>query len=468
MFENHRKEKWFFLAVLFVLAILAFIFFLSLNAQAQKNEKPFIKIQEIKTTGGLTIWHVEDQTLPIISLKFIFKDQGTSFDTKDKQGLARLLSNTMDEGAGEFDAQSFQKQLSDNSISLGFNAGRDHFGGDIKTLSRNKEKAFELLSIALKSPRFDEESIMRMRDANIARIKSSLSEPDWISARILNDQFFKNHPYAQNSGGTISGLQNITQDDLRNAFERTISKDNLLIASAGAITAHEISEAADKIFGTLPSETKKTKLESVTHSTEPRIYLFQKDIPQTIIDIGLPVFDHKDPDYYALEVLNYIFGGAGFGSRLMEMAREKNGLTYGIYSRLQDMEYGDMMSISTSTKNENVGQILSIISTEMQKLRTDKVSEEELSDAKSYITGSMPLSLKSTEDFTNIALSLQAEDKPIDYLDTYDDKINAVTVDDVLRAANRVLKPDGMVTILVGNPTNINNAQKIESIPNVE
>ena len=120
MFENHRKEKWFFLVILFFLAILAFVFFLSLKAQAQKNEKPFIHIQEIKTKGGITIWHVEDQTLPIISLKFVFRNQGTSFDPKEKQGLARLLSNTMDEGAGELSAQDFQKQLGDNSISLGF------------------------------------------------------------------------------------------------------------------------------------------------------------------------------------------------------------------------------------------------------------------------------------------------------------------------------------------------------------
>lgn len=468
MFENHRKEKWFFLVLLFILAIIAFVLFIAVQAQAQKTEKPFINIQEIKTGNGLTLWHVEDRTLPIVSLKFMVKGHGTTLDPDDKQGMIRLLSNTMDEGAGKLNGQDFQKQLSDHSISLAFNAGRDYFGGDLITLSRNKEKAFELLTLSISQPRFDEEAIVRMGDANITRIKSSLSEPDWIAARILNDKFFQGHPYSKNSGGTISGLKSITPDHLKAAHKKILSKNNLLIASAGDISANEISQAVDRIFYSLPLDTEKNSIKNLTYIKNTKPYLFEKDIPQTMVEIMIPTFDQKDPDYYALQVLNYIFGGAGFGSRLMQTAREERGLTYGIYSDLQDMDYADMMSISTSTKNESVVEMMAIITSEMEKLKTTKVGEKELQNAKSYITGSMPLALKSTGDFADIALSLQAQEKPIDYLEHYDDRINSVTSDDILRVAKRVLIKENMVTVLVGMPINLNNITKIESIPNVE
>jgi zinc protease len=468
MFENHRREKWFFLALLFILALLAFLLLAGLHARAKDNLNSFIDIRTFTTPKGITVWHVEDKTLPIISLSFLFRDAGSAYDPDDKQGLTRLLSNTMDEGAGKITAQDFQRQLSDNSISLSFESGRDNFGGSLVTLSRNKDLAFNLLSLAINKPRFDEEAVFRMRDANLARIKSSLSEADWIAARLMNDRAFDGHPYAKNSGGTISGLGAITSEDLKAVFRSDIVKDKLIVAAAGDISQADLSNAVDMIFSSLPQSAQKTKIPDIKEPKHKGIVLYKKDIPQTMVEIMLPAFDQKDPDAYALQVLNYIFGGAGFGSRLMEKAREEKGLTYGIYSSILDMRHADMMNISTSTKNETTAEIISIIKAEMEKLKTQKVSEKELTDAKSYITGSMPLALKSTESLSDIALSLQEQEKPVDYLDHYAQHIMAVTPDDVLRVANRVLNENNMSIILVGQPENITPTQIIESIPNVQ
>lgn len=464
MFKDKSPEKWGILIFLFLLVLAALLLFFGLNARA--NEK-FLNIKNVETPAGLSVWLVEDHSLPVISVKYQFEGAGSANDPANKQGLARMLSNTMDEGAGGLSSEAFQKELTDNSITLTFDASRDDFGGELKTLSRTKDKAFNLLSLAINAPRFDEEPVARMRDGNLSRIKSSMSDPDWMAARLLNDKAFGSHPYAQNSGGTLSSLPAITPEDLRAFKKDNLSRDRLLIAIAGDITPEEAAKYADKVFATLPEKSAAQTIKDVALANPGKVFLFKQPIPQTMVEVALPGIDHTDKDYYALQVMNYIYGGAGFGSRLMETAREQRGLTYGVYSYVQDMEHGDSINISTSTKNASAGEMLDIIRNEMATLKDKPVGAKELADAKAYMTGSMPLSLGSTENIANVVLSLRAKDYPIDYLDHYAAKINAVTAADVERVAKRVLNPDQAVTVLVGEPANINNAQIIEELPNV-
>jgi len=465
MFKDKKPGKWLLLGTLLLIILIAVLVFFGMSAQAADR---FLPIREIKTPGGISVWAVEDKSLPILSLQFTFRDSGSANDPDNLQGMARMLSNTMDEGAGSMDSQSFQKALSDHSITLMFNAGRDGFGGELKTLTRNETKAFELLALALNSPRFDAEPVARMSDGNLSRIKSSLSEPDWMAARLINDKAFDGHPYAKNSGGTLSSLGRITPADLRKFKEEYLTQDRLLISVAGDIDEKTLGPAIDKIFGQLRKTAPTGTIKDMTITNAGKIYLYEQPLPQTSLEIMVPAFDHKDKDYYALQVMNYIYGGAGFGSRLMETAREKRGLTYGIYSNVQDYRHADTVNISTSTKTDSTLEMLGIIKDEMTKLQTEKVSAGELADAKSYITGSMPLSLTSTSDIAGMVLHLRLTDRPIDYLDHFASDINAVTVEDIQRVAKRVLKPETMVTVMVGQPKNIPNVVVVKELPNVQ
>lgn len=445
-----------------------FFVFVIVSCSPLEAKEKVLNIQEVKSPGGITAWLVEDKSLPVISLKFSFKGAGAVHDGKDKQGIARLLSNTMDEGAGELKSQEFQKALSDHSITLYFNSGRDNFGGQLKTLSRHKEKAFELLTLALTKPRFDPEPVERMRQANITRIRSSMGDPDWIAARLFNDIAFEGHPYALNSGGTLTTLQNITTKDLKQHVKNWLTKDRLLVGVTGDIDVKELAAVLDQIFGTLPATGKQETVEDHTIQNAGKIFHYKNDIPQTILSMALPSFDHNDPDYYALRVMNYIFGGAGFGSRLMEEAREKRGLTYGIYSSLLSQEHLNAFTISTSTKNETAKEMVTLVETEIERMVNTPVQVEKLADAKSYITGSMPLSLTSTDKISSILLGLQLHERPIDYLDHFADKINAITVSDIQKVAKRILKKDKITTIMVGQPQGFENLEIIKEIPNVE
>jgi zinc protease len=428
----------------------------------------FLDIKEVTTSSGISAWLVEDHTLPIISIRFAFKGAGSSLDPREKQGRSLLLSNTLDEGAGELDSQSFQKELNDHSISLGFSSTRDDFYGSLTTLTKYKDKALELARLSLISPRFDEEPIERMKAANISRIKSSLSKPNWIAARLMNDIAFKDHPYSLNSGGTITTLKNLSAKDLIDFKNAYLTKDRLNIAVTGDITAKELEAVLDYIFGDLPESGKKSELEAIQIYNGGKTFLFEKDIPQTIIQIWQKGIDHKDPDYHTAQVMDFILGGSGFGSRLTEEVREKRGLTYGIYSYINQMEATDIYGVSTSTKNETAQEVLSIIKDEWHKIQDDNVTDKELADAKSYLIGSVPLSLSSTSQISKIVLNLLLDNLPKDYLDQREKAIQSVSKEDIKRLAKTLLTPDNFTIILVGKPENIKTTEILKTIPNVE
>lgn len=436
------------------------------NISNAQETKKFLDIKEVTSPAGIKAWLVEDHSIPVISLEYAFRDTGAKNDPQDKQGLSQLASNTMDEGSGSLTSEEFQKRLQDQSISLTFDSNRDTFGGNLKTLTTNKESAFQLLNLALTQPRFDEEPVERMKAANLSRIKSSMTNPEWIAARLQNDRIFEGHAYSRNSGGTLSSLASITPADLK-SFHKTLGKNNLVIAVAGDISAAELSTKLDEIFGGLPEVPSKPS-DKTTLKNAGKTYIFKKDIPQTIIEIAQTGVSREDPDYHAAQLMNYILGGSGFGSRLTEEIREKRGLTYGIYSYFQEYEATKAFHISTSTENKNVSDMIALIKTEWQKMKQAPVTDKELQDAKSYLIGSMPLSLTSTNAIASLLLSLQLDKLPVNYLDTREKTLRGITPEDIQKTAQRLLDEESFTTILVGQPDGIKNADIIETIPNVE
>lgn len=443
------------------------LLFLIITAPAHAADK-FLDIQEVKTESGVTAWLVEDHSLPVIAMEFGFKGAGAVNDPAEQQGLTRLLSNTMDEGAGDYDAQAFQKALTDHSITLYFNASRDHFSGTLKTLTRHQDVAFDLLQQALTAPRFEEEAVARMKAANLARIRSSLSDPEWLAARLMNDIAFEGHPYALNSGGTLSSLPAITPDMLRAAAKARLAKDNLVVSVVGDITADDLKTRLDQVFGTLPATASLSKASPYAVQNPGMVALYKKDIPQTILRIMQPGIGRDSPDYYPALLMDFILGGSGFGSRLTEEIREKRGLTYGIHSGFYDLDQLKAYNISTSTKNEKSAEMMTLIKAEMTKMKIAPVTAEELQSAQSYLIGSMPLALSSTDKIAGLMSGMQLDELPIDWLDQRAAQISAVTIAAIQDIAQRLLAPEELTVILVGQPEDITTTKIVETLPNVE
>lgn len=450
------------------IAAFAFILFMAAPALAQPPKDRFLDIQEITSPGGIKAWLVEDHNVPVISVQFAFAGAGAARDPDGKSGLAQLLSNTLDEGAGDLDSQSFQKALSDSSIDLHFNSSRDDFYGSLKTLTRHKDSAFNLLRLALTAPRFDADPVERMRQANIARIRTSVSDPDWMAARLLNDAAYDGHVYARNSGGSISSLETLTADDLRNFAKTQLTRGNLLVAVAGDIRKEELGAILDSVFGELPATPPQQPIPDTPIRNPGAVILFKKDIPQTMIQMAQGGIGRNDPDWITAQVMNFILGSSGFGSRLMEEIREKRGLTYGVYTGFSPLDHAPTMTLQTSTKNEKAKEVIGLIHAEWARMRESDVTDAELKDAKSYLIGAMPLSLTSTDNIAGMILSLMLDDMPSTYLDTVDQKISAVTAADVRRVAQKILTPDRLVTVVVGNPAGLTPTKTVEKLPNVE
>lgn len=449
--------------------LFAAIFQISLRAQESNgNSGRYIDIKEVTSPGGISAWLVEDHTLPIIAIRFAFKGIGAKLDPAEKQGLARMVSNTLDEGAGPYNSQDFQKNLNDHSISLHFSASRDDFTGTLRTLSHNKTLAFSLLKLALTEPRFDEEPVARMRAHNMARIRGSLSDPEWIAARIMNDVAYENHPYAMNSGGTLTTLAAITQADLRGFADDYFSRDRLLVTAVGDITEAELKRILDDIFGSLPQSSQTENIADFQIKNAGTLAFYEKDIPQTIISIAMPGISREDPDYYKAMIMNYILGGAGFGSRLMETLREERGLTYGVSSWLGNSEHTETLMINTSTGNESTGQVMDLIRQEMKMMAEEPVRDEELARAQSYLIGSLPLNMTSSTEIASLLLGLRLDNLPTDYFTTRERQLRAVTKKDVQAIAKRLLQPESLTTVLVGRPKDIQPTHVIETLPNVE
>jgi zinc protease len=430
--------------------------------------KKILDIAQVTSPGGISAWLVEDHSLPIISLRFGFRGAGAAGDPAAMQGLALMASNTLDEGAGDYDSQSFQKTLADNSIDLGFSASRDNFSGGVRTLARNRQLAFDLLRLALTKPRFDDEAVGRMRDANLSRIRSSLVDPEWVAARLMNDTAFEGHPYSFNSGGTLTTLAKITPDALRDFVRTRLTRDRLVVAVVGDISRDELAAMLDSVFGGLPQTADLPPVPDTEIKNGGAVVLHEMDIPQTIVEMAQPGIRRDDPQYQAAQVMNYILGGAGFGSRLMAEVREKRGLAYGIDTGLADLDHAPSIMVSSATKNETAGELLKLVDTEWKKMHDTDVTPKELDDAKAYLIGSVPMSLSSSTQISSLMLSLELEGLPADYLDRREKEIKALTIKDIRAVSERLLTPGRLTTVLVGKPEGVIPTRTVEKLPNVE
>ncbi len=420
-----------------------------------------IEIKRVVSPGGIEAWLVEDHKNPIIALEWAFEGVGAA-DPKGKDGLANLAARTLDEGAGPYDSQAFAAKLQDNAIGLGFDAGRDAFTGNLRTLSDRRDEAVELARLSLNEPRFDPEAVERMRAAVLSSLRRDQADPSYVARRLFYATAYPGHPYGDEIRGTLETLPTIGPDDLRTFVKTQFGRDRLLVTATGDITPDDLGRAVDRIFGALPA---KATLPTVTDA-EPKglgeTLVATRPTAQTVMLMGQPGIKRADPDWYAATVMNYVLGGAGFGSRLMEEVREKRGLSYGVYSYLISLDHTALVMAGGNTVNAKAGQALDIMRQEWKRMAEGGVTDQELADAKTYLTGSFPLQFSSTQAIARILLSVRRDRLGIDYLDKRDALINGVTRDDVQRVAKRLLDPARLLTVLVGRPEGVTATKTID------
>lgn len=429
-----------------------------------KTQDKVLDIQAVRTKSGVEAWIVEDRTAPVIAISFSFEG-GLSYDPEDKPGVGRLVSILLDEGAEKMKSQEFQAKLTDNAISMSFTAGRDAFYGQLLTIKKNKELAFNLLRMALASPRFDQDAIDRMKNSNVAEIKDNMGSPSWLAARTFNGMMFEGHYYSKPGFGHLASMASISRRDLVHFVKEQFARNVLKVAVSGDITKDEAVAAIDGIFGALPEKAGKVQLSDAELKYPGKTILLELDAPQTYIIAAQQGVSRTDKDWHAAMIMNFILGGGSFNARLMKEIREKRGLTYGVYSSLATMKNADLIQANMSTSNEKVEEALRLMKQEWEAMAKDGPTAEEMQDAKSFLTGSLLLQLTSNNDIAAAMNDMQRDGLDPGYINKRNGYIRDVTTADVKRISAKILKADSLTTILVGKPKNINVDVLIDKPP---
>ncbi len=408
-------------------------------------------IQEVTSPGGIKAWLVESHANPLVAMRFAFRG-GASQDPKDKEGVAYFVTAMMDEGAGDLDATAFQERQQELAMRLDFDAGRDVMLGKLQTLTANKDEVFDLARLAMAEPRFDDVAFERVREQILAGHKFDENDPATVAAHAWDRTAFKDHPYGRPIKGTKDSIAAISPDDLRDYVRRVFARDQLVITVVGDINAEELGKALDEVFGDLPERSELVTVAQAEPPLGPKLEVIAMEVPQSVAQFGHRGIARQDDDFIAAYVLNYIIGGGGFSSRLMEEVREKRGLAYSVYSNLYPYRNGAVFVGNVATKNEAVAQSLTVIQDELRRLAEEGPSAEELKNAKSYLTGAYALRFESSTSIANQLLWIQIEELGHDYVDRRNALIEAVTLDDVKRVAKRLLAADQLITTIVGKP----------------
>ena len=431
-------------------AILSLLLWTALPAGA-------MQIQKVVSKKGIEAWLVEDHSRPILSLQFGF-DGGTTQDPADKPGVATFAAGMLDEGAGNLNSEAFQNRLEDLAAKMTINASYDHVTGSFQTLSENRDKSFKLLHMALTSPHFSDKDVERIREQLIATLRVEEKDPDKVAALEWHKLAFGSHPYARPTNGTLESVAAITADDLRDYVKRIFARDNLKVAAVGDIDAAKLGDLLDTVFGDLPAKSDKKPVQDFSWQDTAKQRIVTMPNPQSVVQFGFQGLKRKDPDFIAAYILNYVVGGGGFSSKLMQEVREKRGLAYSVYTYLYPLDHVGVFAGGVATENKSVGQSLDLIKEELDHASKEGLTEKELRTAKDYLVGSFALRFDTSSKIAAQLLAIQLDDLGIDYLERRNGEIEAITVGDIKRVAKRLMEPKNLIVTVVGEPEGIKEA----------
>ena len=412
------------------------------------------EITRVVSPGGIEAWLVQEPSIPMISVEMAWEG-GARMDPAGKEGLANMVSGLLDEGAGDIDSQAFQQRLKELALTLSFDAGKDAFFGSLRTLSKNREVAFELLALAINEPRFDAEPVERIRRQILTGIARNKTNPRTMARRAWFGKAYPGDGYGRPTNGDAETVAALTVDDLRGFVAERLARDNLVVSVVGDIAPEELGRLLDATFGGLPATSTPVPDGDDWPTGGGELQVVEHQTPQSLVLWGLPGVKRDDPDYYAAYVMNYVLGGGGLTSRLTDEVREKRGLTYSVYSYLSPLANTGLFMGGLASGNDTVAEAIEISRNEIGRMREGGVTEQELADAKTYLNGSFPLRLSSNRRIAEILLSVQRYDLGIDYLDRRAGYIDAVTREDIERVAKRLLDPAALSIVVVGKPKGI-------------
>ncbi|WP_370160282.1 M16 family metallopeptidase [Limimaricola soesokkakensis] len=416
-----------------------------------------IEIQEVTSPGGIEAWLVEDHSIPFTALEIRFEG-GTGLDDPDSLGAVNLMTALLEEGAAGMDARAFQAAREDLAAQFGFDVGADTLSVSAKMLSENRDAAVDLLRAALVEPRFDPEAIERVRGQVQSILRQDAQNPNRIAGRAFYEAAFGDHPYGRPDNGTAESIAALTREDLLAAHEAALTREGVHVGAVGDITPDELGALLDELLGDLPASGPELP-GHVEFGLSGGIDVIDYPSPQSVALFGQRGLKREDEDFFAAYVLNHILGGGGFESRLMTEVREKRGLTYGVSTDLVPLENAEFWIGSVASANDRMARAIEVIREEWARIAEEGVTQVELDDAKTYLTGEYPLRFDGNGPIAEILVGMQVTGLPQSYVTERNAFIEAVSLEEVNRVARELVDPEALHFVVVGRPEGLGEAE---------
>jgi zinc protease len=412
-------------------------------------------VRKTTLSNGLTLVVAERNQLPTIHLQVLVR-AGSSVDTADQLGLANLTAELLLQGTATRDATQISRRIESVGGSLTSAADLDFTSLHLAVLKKDLPLGMELLADILLNPQFAEPEVGRKIVEMKARLKRMEEEPRQIAQLAFARGLFRDHPYAHPVEGSVATLDKLTRVDIQRFFQSYYRPNNTLITIVGQTTLEEATGFLEKgLGGWQASPIQKPPLAPPQGLVRQEVVKIDRSSSQANILWGHLGVNRGNPDYYTLLVMNYILGGGGFVSRLMDQIRDNLGLTYGIYSHFEAREFPGAFEIALETKNQNTNQAVAEIRKEIKKFLEKGVTATELDEAKAYLTGSFPLRMDTNAKMVKLLSAIEFYGLGLDYPEKYPQLINQVTGEEILRVTRQYLQPEKFLLVVVGDQKEI-------------
>lgn len=405
-----------------------------------------VKVQTL-TVANIPIWYVPNQDTDLVCFKISFKGAGAAQDLIP--GATKMLASMLNEGTNDMDSEAFQNFLLNHQIQLMPDYDSDNFGITIRTVKSQLPHALEVMAKILGTLKLANEDIERNRDDMLVSLEQSKHDPFSLSSDALKRLAYKKHPYFVSIDEQIAGLKTLTPDDVRAVLKR-FGQNNLLITCGGNIDVPTMNMLVNTLTTILPKEAELNPILTAELDYQKSIHHVPMPIPQSVIRFTMPAISLHDPDYYAYELLEGIFGGTSMKSRLFQDIREKRGLAYYAQTNSVNMDKLDVLQGATGVATENEKAVVQLIKDNMAFIQKEGVTQEELDFEKQHTSGTFALHFDSIKETVQTLSNLQLDGFSPTYVNDYAKLLDVVTLDQVKKVAQKYLNTEKLIIVITG------------------
>lgn len=403
-----------------------------------------------KLENGVKIKYLYRDSIPIVYVSVLIP--ASALD-ESKPSVAYLTAHLLTHGTKTMDSRQIEDKIDFLAISIDKKITHDYTMLTLATTKRHLKEALNLFFDVLMNPTFPEDELKK----ELTRVEKSLKQmeedPSYIAYKTFIKQLFDKHPYGRPVEGEPEELRNITRHDIVDFYKKFYNPQAMVFSVVGSLDEKELKELIEKPISRWQGSfyNRMVNPPSFKKRNGPlKIYLKRQDLTQSTVILGFEGISRQDPDFYALSVMNYILGGGGLTSRLAKQVREERGLAYSVYSTFSPYLMPGAFYVEVKTKAENTQNVIKLIVEELQKMKEKEVTDEELKEAKAFLTGSFPLRIDTMKKISEFLPVMDFYGLGDDYIKKYPEYIEKTTKEDIKTVAGRILNTQGYIVVIVG------------------